>query len=147
MAWFFALLTLAAGCTSTLQSASNQMLQKNLAAPFWTVAIIAFITCIISLAIPLAMGERFPSFVRMSQAPWWTWLGGAFGVMFVVATVLAPPRLGAGVFVALLVTSSTIASVLLDHFGWLGFEIRPATWGRIMGALLMIAGVALVSIF
>jgi hypothetical protein len=36
---------------------------------------------------------------------------------------------------------------LLDHFGLLGFEVRPATWLRILGAGLSVIGVVLIAVF
>lgn len=54
-------------------------------------------------------------------------------------------ELGAGLFVGLIVTSSTVTSLLLDHFGWLGFAVHPTGFGRIAGALLMVAGVSLIA--
>jgi uncharacterized membrane protein YdcZ (DUF606 family) len=37
--------------------------------------------------------------------------------------------------------------MLLDSFGWLGFRVRPLTPGRLVGTLLMVAGVWLVTRF
>ncbi|WP_350223139.1 DMT family transporter [Escherichia coli] len=55
--------------------------------------------------------------------------------------------MGAAPFLGMLVTAGVITSILLDHFGWVGFERHPATLWRIAGGLLMIGGVALVTIF
>ncbi|TXP84676.1 EamA-like transporter family protein, partial [Escherichia coli] len=56
-------------------------------------------------------------------------------------------QIGAAPFLGMLVTAGVITSILLDHFGWVGFERHPATLWRIAGGLLMIGGVALVTIF
>jgi transporter family-2 protein len=48
---------------------------------------------------------------------------------------------------ALIVTSSVIASVALDQFGMVGFEVRAVSAGRVGGALLMITGVTLIALF
>ncbi|MBA3383863.1 MAG: DMT family transporter, partial [Actinobacteria bacterium] len=39
------------------------------------------------------------------------------------------------------------ASLLVDHFGWVGFEENPITPGRLLGIALVAAGVALVRFF
>lgn len=142
----FALVAVLAGITSALQSGSNQMLQKSLSAPLWTVAIVSAMTLALSLLLPLVAGEKVPQGQAMVQAPWWAWLGGLFGIVFVLATVYASPKLGAGVFVGLVVTASTVASLALDHFGWMGFAVHPAGIGRLAGGLLMIVGVFLIAI-
>jgi transporter family-2 protein len=40
-----------------------------------------------------------------------------------------------------------VTSIVLDHFGWVGFERHAASLWRILGGLLMVAGVALVAAF
>jgi bacterial/archaeal transporter family-2 protein len=45
----------------------------------------------------------------------------------------------------ILVTSSVCASIVLDHFGLVGFQEHAASWGRIAWTALMIAGVWLVA--
>ena len=40
----------------------------------------------------------------------------------------------------MIVTASTIASLVLDHWGLMGFEVHKAGIGRIVGALLMARG-------
>lgn len=56
-------------------------------------------------------------------------------------------KLGASTMTGLLVTGQIIFSVILDNFGWLGFEQHPAKVGRIVGAVVMIAGLFLVAKF
>jgi len=143
----FALFAIAAGVGSALQAGSNQMLQKSLAVPLWTVTIVSAITFIVALPIQFFAGERWPSGSTLAQAPWWSWTGGLFGLGFVLATVFVSPKLGAGLFVGLVVTASTITSLLLDHYGWIGFDVHPAGAGRIAGGVLMILGIALIAAF
>ncbi len=147
MTFLFILIAIAAGVTSALQSGSNQMLQKSLAAPLWTVALVSAVTLAASLILPIVSGEKLPQAAAIGQAPSWAWIGGLLGLGFVLATVYATPRLGAGLFVALIVSASTITSLVLDHFGWMGFSVHQAGAGRILGGVLMIAGVALIAAF
>ena len=56
-------------------------------------------------------------------------------------------QIGAAPFLGLLVTAGVATSIMLDNFGWVGFERHPASLWRILGGVLMIAGVALVALF
>ena len=56
-------------------------------------------------------------------------------------------QIGAATFLGLFVTAGVITSLLLDHFGWVGFNQHRAGLWRIIGAILMIGGVALVGLF
>jgi transporter family-2 protein len=45
------------------------------------------------------------------------------------------------------IAGQVIVSILLDHFGAVGFAPRPATLPRLLGALLLVAGVLLIRKF
>ena len=38
-----------------------------------------------------------------------------------------------------------VASIVLDNYGWVGFEVHPASLWRVLGAALMIVGVGMVA--
>ena len=84
-------------------------------------------------------------FSHLTQAPWWAWVGSFCGAIFLVSQPLAAPRLGAAVYIGITVTALAIASVVLDHFGLLGFHQHSASIGRLIGTPLMITGVSLIA--
>ncbi|QJU59202.1 DMT family transporter [Sphingomonas sp. AP4-R1] len=143
----FIIIALSAGIASALQSGANQTLKKALDAPLWAAALVALVTAATSITVVLASGERLPAAGAAAAAPWWAWAGGFLGVGFVLGTVFAAPKLGAGLFMASIVTAELITGLLLDHFGLLGFDMHPIGWGRIIGAALMIIGLSLIAIF
>jgi len=55
--------------------------------------------------------------------------------------------LGSALFTGLTVTAALLASVLLDHMGWIGFKEHPASLLRLCGTALMVAGLVLVALF
>lgn len=79
--------------------------------------------------------------------PWWAWLGGAMGAAYVLAMIILAERLGAALFTGITVTAAIVTSVALDHYGWLGFAQHSAGPWRILGGVMMIGGVALISLF
>lgn len=78
---------------------------------------------------------------------WWAWIGGLAGAVYGLTAILLAYRLGAATLMASVVTGQVVASVLLDHFGWLGFEVHSATVWRLLGAALMVVGVVLIARF
>ncbi len=56
-------------------------------------------------------------------------------------------RVGAGPFVGFTVTAALIASLVIDHFGLLQMPIHTINLWRILGALLMAGGIALIAKF
>ena len=53
----------------------------------------------------------------------------------------------AAALVAVIVAGQSLASVVVDHFGWVGFEPKHVSAGRISGMALVLAGAALVRFF
>jgi transporter family-2 protein len=54
------------------------------------------------------------------------------------------PRIGAATLIALVVAGQLLSSLLCDHFGWFGVPVHTLDAPRAAGALLLLAGVALI---
>lgn len=92
-----------------------------------------------------AVGLRGGGFAGALAAPWWAWLGGAVGVSCMAAATRAMPAVGVSTALALIVAAQFAASIAFEHYGWLGLDVRPATWSRAVGALLLALGAWLVA--
>ena len=99
-------------------------------------------TCLLGLMLLATRTPPLPA-QPLAALPPWIWLGGAIGAAFVLAATVLVPKIGAGALICLVVLGQVVASLLLDHFGVLGAQ-RPADWARVLGALLVIVGAALV---
>ena len=147
MRWLLMPMAVAAGSLMVIQAACNSALERAWERPL-TVAVISLSIGISVLAvIGFALGQLGLPSGKATQAPWWAWLGGACGAIALLSQPLAAPHLGAAIYVGLFVTASSIASVVADHFAWLGFDEHAAGLGRILGCAMMVAGIALISIF
>ena len=56
-------------------------------------------------------------------------------------------KVGAGPFAGLTITANILMSLAIDHFGWFGMTVRPMGGWRVLGAALMVGGIALVARF
>jgi transporter family-2 protein len=147
VAWPYVLFAFAAGAALPVQFGINAQLSGWLDSPV-RAAFVSFLTGAIILAVAAALlFKPLPSGSRLGHAPWWVWVGGAFGAFYVVGSIVAAPRLGAATVVAVIVAGQSIASVVVDHFGWVGFEPRHVSAGRLAGMALVGTGVALVRFF
>ena len=147
MNWLLMPVAVAAGSLMVIQAACNSALERVWDRPM-TVAVISLSIGISVLVLAgFALGQLGLPSGKAGQAPWWAWLGGLCGAISLLSQPVAAPRLGAAIYVGLFVTASSIASVVADHFGWLGFEEHAAGLARILGCALMVTGIALISIF
>src|SRR3712207_415351 len=97
-------------------------------------AFVSFVVGAVALGVvTLAAARSLPASERLADAPWWVWVGGLFGAFYVLGSVVTAPRLGAATLVALILAGQAVASLLVDHFGWVGFKEQPITPGRLVG--------------
>jgi transporter family-2 protein len=147
MSWLLYLFAIVAGALNTVQSGANVTLNKSLEQPILAALVVAAVGATVYLLAAPFMGLGVPSAEKVAAVPWWGWLGGALGAVYVLSMILIAGRVGAAAFTGLTVTSAIVTSILLDHFGWLGFDVHVAGLWRLLGGVLMIAGLLLVCIF
>jgi len=138
------LLAVIAGAVVPFQSAINANLGRGLGHPLWATLASLLVSIVVLLPIIVAMRLPLPSLAFVSKAPLWMWVGGAFGVCFISLALMLLPKLGASGFLALALAGQVVASLVLDHFGLFGLVERHMTLPRVLGALLLIAGVVLI---
>lgn len=83
--------------------------------------------------------------LHLNTVSWWAWLGGLISIGSTLAGLTLVHRLGAGTFTGLSITAALVVSVVLDQFGWLGLRQHTASPGRLIGCVLLIAGVWLMN--
>lgn len=70
-----------------------------------------------------------------------------FGAVYGLTAILLASQMGAATLTALVVTGQLVCAVTLDHFGWLGFDVHPASLWRLAGCVLMVLGLVLIAKF
>lgn len=145
MIWAMAMLTFVAGILNVVQTGFNAELDRAIGQPLASCFIIAGVNCVLYFALAPFLGIQTPQAKVLLQVPWWAWLGGLCGAGSILCTILFARPLGSGVFTGLVVTASIITSVVLDHFGVIGFAERPLTISRTIGCIAMIVGLVLVA--
>ena len=136
----------AAGALTSVEAGANAKLTNALGGPWWAAILFSLISLGLLMVGAVVLAGPFPS-AQVAQVPWWGWLGGAISAVYILSMLIAPGQLGSGLFTGLTVTAAVIASIALDHFGLVGFKQHTAGIGRLIGAVLMIAGIVCVAVF
>ena len=138
------LLALGAGVLLPVQAGVNAQLRPDVGSPL-TAALVSFLVGSVGLAVVVVV-LRFPMALRTAwmASPWWHWVGGLIGAVYVVASIVLAPRLGAATLIAAVVAGQMIASLVLDQYGLVGFPTHPISGLRVVGAALVMGGVILV---
>jgi transporter family-2 protein len=139
------LLTFLAGAGLVVQVGMNAAVGQAFGRPLLG-ALVNFVVGLFALTlVALATRAPLPSRETLAAVPWWAWLGGTMGALYVTTATIAGPRLGAVLLLALGVAGQMVASLVVDHYGLLGFPQQPVTVAKIVGVLLLCAGIALVA--
>lgn len=83
------------------------------------------------------------AYLRLSQVPVWTLLGGLLGAWYVFSAVWGVQTLGVVTLVAALILGQMAAAMVIDATGALGMAVRDITPTRIAAAGLVMAGLLL----
>ena len=140
------LIALAVGGLIPIQTAANSRLRLSVGNKPVVSALISFTValCVAVIATAVLQGNPVPQFADGVSAPWWVWLGGAMGVCFVLGNILLFPRLGAVQTVVLPILGQVVMGLLVDRFGLFGAPVLEVTFMRVLGAVVVLAGIVMV---
>ncbi|ACL57206.1 DMT family transporter [Methylobacterium nodulans] len=147
LAWFVVPIAVLAGALTTVQAGSNAALRKGLGEPMAALLVNYALGFGAVILASLLVRQAWPGPDKIAGVPWWAWVGGLAGAAYGLAAILLAYQLGAATLMASVVTGQVDSSVILDHFGWLGFEVHAANLWRLIGIALMIGGMVLVARF
>ncbi len=140
------LVALAGGIANPFQSGTNAQLNKQLAQSLWATIAVYTIGLLLLLGIQLFVRQPLP-LDKVGTVAWWAWMGAPISLISTFVALTIAQKMGSGLFTGATVTASLVMSVLLDHFGLIGFKVHPASPLRIAGCAVMVVGLWMVAKF
>ena len=137
------LLVFIAGAMVAIQAPTNAMLAKAGGSPVLA-ALISFAVGTVALLVVWLGTANRPGTAAFAGLPWYAWIGGLYGAVFVAVAAYAAPKIGIASLITIGIAGQIAMALWLDHVGAMGLEREPVNLGRLLGALLVIAGVVLV---
>ena len=148
MAIVSVLLALLAGALQPVQAAINALLGKQIGNPVFSVCVSGLLSGTVLGVCLLFTRSVLPKGAAAALSlPWWMWMGGVIGAAYLVAVVIATPKLGTGTTMAMVIAVQVAVSVALDHFAVLGLDRHPFSVGRAAGVGLFVVGAFLIQKF
>lgn len=146
----YLLLVLVAGVVSSMQSPTNAALSRrvgSLEASFVNFSVGLVIACVVLAVRCVRRGERPvpPRSVLRRTRPW-QYVGGLYGVVIVIAAILATPAIGVGLLMACEMLGQLAGGMVIDGLGLLRTpKVRLDGW-RLGGVAWIALGIVLVTL-
>jgi bacterial/archaeal transporter family-2 protein len=126
-----------------MQAPVNSRLGKSVGS--LQAATVSFLVGTVALLLIVAFVRGgFASFGQVRNVPWWALVGGLLGAVYVTVALVAVRTLGASGLTAVVITGQLAISVAIDRFGLFGLARQHIDASRIVGLVLLVAGVVLV---
>jgi bacterial/archaeal transporter family-2 protein len=136
------LMSLAVGMGTSVQAGINGALGRIIGVAEASLTSVSLTwLCILLLIVG---GFRSGNADKITGVPPYLLLGGVFGAAYLLVAARVVPAIGVGAFIATVITGQLLASVLLDQVGAFGVTSHPLDWSRVLGVLLLLAGMKLI---
>jgi len=136
-------LTAMVGGAVALQEPINSQLGKSVGT--FQAAFLSFaIGTVALLAIAALASGGLGGIRHVTEPPWYYLTGGLLGVAYVSTVLVTVRTLGAGGVTAATIAGQLSLAVIIDQLGILGVEQKSITLTRVIGILLLAAGVTLI---
>ncbi len=141
----YMLAAVAAGAMITIQPPLNAIVARHVGSALAATSISILVAFLCSLVALLVAGFGRVAPATIAAVPWWAYLGGVAGAVFVGSGVIIAPMTGALAFFVCIVAGQLIGSTVADHYGSFGLTVREISGPRVLGIALVLAGAVLVS--
>lgn len=145
MKYILMAITFFIGVILPVQAILNSRLGKQTGGPLMA-ALLSFLIGTICLIILnfLVNGQAMLNLKPSVSGPWYVWMGGLLGAIYVGYITWVNQLQGVALTFALVVSGQIFISLLIDHYGLFGSTVRTITLEKIIGAVLIIAGIILI---
>lgn len=146
--WFWRVLGICTGACSTLQITINGQLGLVLHSPIHA-ALLSFIVGSLSLFIMVCV-QRPKLQLSKPEAgknPWWMWMGGFLGALYVIGNAWISPKIGTGTAVVVGLFGLMSAGLMIDQMGLFQSQKKPVCWQQLVFLAIIFAGVCAIRLF
>ncbi|GAB5376708.1 MAG: hypothetical protein AcusKO_31700 [Acuticoccus sp.] len=134
-------LALAAGVAVPLMATLNAQLGGKMGNPFAAAAVLSAVALITCIAAALATGAT-PARITW-PAPYVGYAAGLLFVLYIASITWLAPRMGLGNAIFLVLLGQLFISAAIDHYGLFGAPKVEVSPRRLLGLIVMTAGVVL----
>ncbi len=140
MNYFYLILAVIVGFALPIQGALGARLGGLLPDPMYS-AFISYMGGLLTCMVVLLIRQPIlPQIHEIASINWYLFLPGVLGAIFVSSMVYLIPHIGVANMLVAAIIGQLLMSMTLDHFGAFGNPILRIDGMRLLGALLLLAG-------
>lgn len=138
--WLWRLAGFIFGCFTASQSAINGHLGQVTGSPV-SAALVSFAVGVTALVIVNIVVRWRPRIERPEGKPnpWWMWIGGVLGALFIFGNAALVPQIGTGLTVVARLLGSMLGSLIIDRLSGAPIKSR-----QVLGIALLLTSVVLI---
>ena len=137
------LIGISGGAVFAMQPSMNSLLSVGLYSSVHA-AFVSFVTATIMLLLMVVIIPRdrinIPKIFSFDR-PWWSWLGGIIGGIFVTGFAFFASKTGIGLLLVTSICGMLTNSLMIDKFGLLGAIKKRIGWLQYLGLGLVVIGI------
>lgn len=122
------------------QTPINAEAARRLGSPVLAGMLSISLSLVLVVTFALMTVRAKPDWSEIASAPWWTWIGGIAGAVFVVAAAVIVPKTGSVLFLLAVVLGQMLGAIVADTYGMWGLAVQPISLTKLVGVSLVLAG-------
>ncbi|MET0635774.1 MAG: DMT family transporter [Chitinophagaceae bacterium] len=145
MKYMMMICTLCAGALLPMQAILNSKLGRQIGGPMMG-SMMSFVVGLVFLVF-FNIAANYSAVAQLKNthaSPWWIWIGGLLGAIFVGFITWVNQKQGIALTFSLVVSGQLLISLFIDHYGLFGSEVRTINFEKILGVVLILGGMLLI---
>jgi len=133
---------LIAGAFIPLIGILNGRVGRALGEPFYASVMLFGVAIILALVVSVIFGKAAPSIQNLQTLRPMDYTAGFIVAFYVISATVLAGKIGVANFIVMAVSGQIMFSLMIDHFGLFGAPVKPINMTQLVGAVLLLIGLA-----
>jgi len=138
----YLVLALLAGAFIPLIGILNGRVGRALGEPFYASVMLFGVAIILALVVSVIFGKAAPSVQNLQTLRPMDYTAGFIVAFYVISATVLAGKIGVANFIVMAVSGQIMFSLMIDHFGLFGAPVKPINMTQLVGAVLLLIGLA-----
>ena len=133
---------LMAGAFIPLIGILNGRVGRALGEPFYATVMLFGVAIVLALLVSIMFGKAAPTFQNLNSLHPIDYTAGFIVAFYVISATVLAGKIGVANFIVMAVSGQIMFSLMIDHFGLFGAPVKPINMTQLVGAILLLIGLA-----